>query len=171
MSRTRSKALGLLGVTAAATLTALAGPAAAGINGVTVVGLTPGQQCGVSAGCTIQVETDGFGKLSEVEVSVNGVFVGKALPNWNGVASIEWHPTTTGMHTISARHSGSLSSITYSVGNGGVSLCGLLPSGSGDSGSGGTGSNGSGSALSGSGDSGSTTGSVGSGSGVSGSGC
>lgn len=177
MSRTLSKTIGLALTTAGATFTVLAGtavmagPAAAAINGISVTGLSAGKSCSVADGCSIQVETSGGAINSQVEFVVDGNVIGTALPSWNGVATLDWHPATTGLHTIGARHNGSASTITYTVGNGGFSLCSLLKSGSGGSGSAGTGSGGSGSALSGSGDSGSTTGSVGSGSGGTGSGC
>ncbi|MET9486788.1 hypothetical protein [Nocardia sp. NPDC006630] len=157
-------------LTALAGPTLLAGPAAADITDVSVVGVTPGSQCTVTDGCTIIAGVSGNNRYDQVQFLINGAVVGSATPVANSgvvTATFAWHPTSPGPVMVGATQGTSSSAVSYLVGGGG-SACSWLPSGSAGSGSasgsggsgssslsGGTGSAGSGSAGSGSAGSGS----------------
>ncbi|MBL1080142.1 hypothetical protein JK358_37685 [Nocardia sp. 2] len=148
-----------------------AGPAAAGVDGVSVLGRTPGTECGIAAGCSITTGLSGTGKLELVEFLVNGAVIGTAYPTvTNGLvsASHEWWPTAEGTYTVGVRQGVSMVSVVHNVGR--ADYCSLVPSGSAGSGSAGSGSAGSGSASGSFGSGSAGSGSAGSGS-ASGSGC
>ncbi|QLY29446.1 hypothetical protein [Nocardia huaxiensis] len=159
----------LLGAAGAAAFTAMAGsalvagPAQAGVEDLSVIGLNPGTACAVSTGCAIHTTLTGTGKLDQVEFLVDGQVIGTSWPatvNGAVTASYPWWPEHDGAYSVGVRQGLSSVTIVYTVGK--VGLCSVIP-GSASSGSAGSGSAsgsfGSGSAGSGSAGTGSGTGS------------